>query len=260
MTKTSLWLLLAAIVMATMRTPTACRGVEPDGRTEESRRVDADVVAEERRGDREALAALLAQRGIRDQRVLDAIGKVPRHRFVGQAEREAAYEDRALPIAARQTISQPYIVAYMTELLELGGDEHVLEVGTGSGYQAAVLAEVAERVYSVEIIAELSQAAAGVLEEAGYENIELRVGDGYAGWPELAPFDAIIVTAAASRVPEPLIDQLAPGGRLVLPLESLADMQWIWIVEKDDAGVVTRRRTIPVRFVQMTGDVNDPQP
>ena len=160
----------------------------------------------------------IAGRDVRDPRVLAALAHVPRHELVPDEMREYAYEDRPLPIGHGQTISQPYVVAYMTEQLRLRGDERVLEIGTGSGYQAAVLAELAREVYSIEIVEELGERARADLARLGYSNVHVRVGDGYRGWPEQAPFDAIIVTAAPGHVPQPLIDQLAVGGRLVLPV------------------------------------------
>ncbi|HXG50573.1 MAG TPA: protein-L-isoaspartate(D-aspartate) O-methyltransferase [candidate division Zixibacteria bacterium] len=160
----------------------------------------------------------LRRRGIDDRRVLQAMRSVPRHLFVPPRWRSAAYEDRPLPIGSGQTISQPYVVALMTQLLELQGSERVLEVGTGSGYQAAVLSRLAREVFSVEIIPELSRGAADVLERLGFDNVRLKIGDGFFGWEDAAPFDAIVVTAAASEVPEPLWRQLAEGGRLVIPL------------------------------------------
>jgi protein-L-isoaspartate(D-aspartate) O-methyltransferase len=160
----------------------------------------------------------LRGRGIKNPRVLEALGSVPRHRFVPKELWPAAYEDRPLPIGSGQTISQPYIVALMTELLELEGEEKVLEIGTGSGYQTAVLARLAERVYSIEILPSLSERARDILERLGFNNVELKVGDGFYGWEEKGPFDAILVTAAAPRIPERLWHQLKEGGRLVMPL------------------------------------------
>ena len=187
-----------------------------------------------------------------DPKVLEAIGRVPRHRFVPAAQRPHAYEDRPLAIGHGQTISQPYIVGFMTEALGLRGGETVLEVGTGSGYQAAVLAEIAARVHTIEIVAPLAEEASRLLKHLGYANVEVRAGDGYQGWPEAAPFDAIMVTAAAPRVPEPLKQQLKDGGRLILPVGD----EWQELV------VITRRgdrfeekRVLPVRFVPMTGKV-----
>jgi protein-L-isoaspartate(D-aspartate) O-methyltransferase len=189
-------------------------------------------------------------RDITDGRVLAAMQKVPRHEFVPPEMRDSAYEDGALPIALGQTISQPYIVAFMTQALQLHGTERVLEIGTGSGYQAAVLAEIASQVFTVEILPELSQRARTVLERLGYRNIRFRTGDGYQGWPEESPFDAIIVTAAPDHVPEGLTDQLKPGGRMILPVGRLE--QELVIIEKTASGL-RRRSSIPVRFVPMTG-------
>jgi protein-L-isoaspartate(D-aspartate) O-methyltransferase len=191
----------------------------------------------------------LRPRGIDDARVLDAMRAVPRHRFVPEQLRHLAYADRPLPIGRGQTISQPFIVAYMTEALELDRDDAVLEIGTGSGYQAAVLAALAREVYTIEIVPELARQAAATLKALGHTNVHVREGDGYAGWPEHAPFARIMVTAAPERVPQPLIDQLATGGRMVIPVGD--DEQWMTIIEKTPAGVV-ERRTIPVRFVPFT--------
>ena len=193
-------------------------------------------------------------RGVRDAGTLAAMRKVPRHEFVPAEMEPRAYEDRPLPIGHEQTISQPYIVAFMTEALGLRGGETVLEVGTGSGYQAAVLAEIAARVYSIEIVAPLAERARADLARLGYRNVHVRAGDGYQGWPEAAPFDAIMVTAAAPRIPEPLLAQLKDGGRLIIP------------VGEDDQSLVVIRRTgdrfaeqtvLPVRFVPMTGKVRE---
>jgi len=167
----------------------------------------------------------LRGRGLKDARVLEALGSIPRHEFVPKALWSVAYEDRPLPIGSGQTISQPYIVALMTELLELKGGEKVLEIGTGSGYQAAVLAKVAERVYSIEIIPSLSERAGEILARLGFANVELKVGDGFYGWVEKGPFDAILLTAAAPRIPERLWNQLREGGRLVMPLGEEATTQ-----------------------------------
>lgn len=196
----------------------------------------------------------LRGRDIRDIRVLAAMGKVPRHEFVPSDLGAFAYNDGALPLKLGQTISQPYIVAYMTQLLELEGTERVLEIGTGSGYQAAVLAEIVPEVYTIEILPELGERAAADLKRLGYLNIHFRIGDGYAGWPEHAPFDRIIVTAAPQEIPQPLIDQLKEGGRIVCPVGK-PDQDLI-VLEKGSAGV-TRRSTIPVRFVPMTGKAQE---
>jgi protein-L-isoaspartate(D-aspartate) O-methyltransferase len=192
----------------------------------------------------------LAGRDIHDERVLGAMRKVPRHRFVPESMEQLAYTDGALPIGQDQTISQPYIVAYMTQTLALRGPERVLEIGTGSGYQAAVLAELAAEVYTIEIVPELALSARTVLDSLGYRNIQFRTGDGYQGWPTAAPFDGIIVTAAPDHIPEPLVEQLRPGGRMVIPV-GRGDQELV-LVEKTATGV-TRRSTIPVRFVPMTG-------
>ncbi len=204
----------------------------------------------------------LERRGIADPRVLDAMRRVPRHVYAPGVDPERAYDDRPHPIGHRQTISQPFIVARMTELARVGADARVLEIGTGSGYQAAVLGELARSVYSIEIVAELAAEAGARLAEQGYANVEVRAGDGYAGWPEHAPFDAILVTAAAPRVPEALLDQLAVGGRLVIPVDQ-PDTGWGDEGQTLDVYVRTetgfdRTPGIPVRFVPMTGEVRDP--
>ncbi len=193
-------------------------------------------------------------RGIKDKRVLAAMQKVERERFVPDDVRPHAYADRALPIGYGQTISQPYIVALMTELLELHGPEKVLEIGTGSGYQAAILGELAKEVYSVEIVPELADHAAKLLKELGYANVKTRLGDGYRGWPDKAPFDAIIVTCSPDDVPQPLVDQLKEGGRLVIPLGMQTKPQQLILMIKRD-GKLERRPVIPVSFVPMTGEL-----
>jgi protein-L-isoaspartate(D-aspartate) O-methyltransferase len=195
----------------------------------------------------------IVARGVRDPRVLAAMRKVPRHLFVDSAQRAEAYEDHPLPIPGNQTISQPYIVALMTELLELKPTARVLEIGTGSGYQSAVLGELAKEVYTIEIVPELAQLAARRLKELGYANVRAREGDGYRGWPEEAPFDAIIVTAAPERIPQPLVDQLAPGGVMVIPVGGF--FQELKVFRKSADGRVTERDILPVRFVPMTGEV-----
>ena len=193
----------------------------------------------------------IRQRGVSDERVLDAMRTVPRERFVPAGQVDRAYDDGPLPIGFSQTISQPYIVAYMTEALGVAEGHKVLEVGTGSGYQAAVLGKLAREVFTIEIVPELARGAAATLMTLGYSNVHVRDGDGYAGWPEHAPFDRIMVTAAPAEIPQPLIDQLAPGGRLVLPVGAQGATQWMTIVEKTDRGIV-ERRTIPVQFVPFT--------
>ncbi len=193
----------------------------------------------------------LAGRGIEDPAVLTAMGRVLRHRFVAADDRRAAYADRPLAIGHDQTISQPYIVALMTELAELDAESRVLEVGTGSGYQAAVLAEIAGEVYTIEIIAALARRARATLAELGYDNIRFRTGDGYRGWSEAAPFDAIVVTAAPPRIPEPLKAQLARGGKLVLPVGSRR--QALRVITRTATGF-TNRMITDVIFVPMTGE------
>ncbi len=189
-------------------------------------------------------------RGISDPRVLEALTRVPRERFIPEDERRYAYSDGPLPIGFDQTISQPYIVALMTELIRPGPGMKVLEVGTGSGYQAAVLAECVGQVFTIEIIPELGRRARSLLAELGYANVHVRVGDGFDGWPEEAPFDAILVTAAPTNIPQPLLDQLGPGGRLVIPVGRLN--QDLLVVTRTADGL--RRETITgVRFVPMTG-------
>jgi protein-L-isoaspartate(D-aspartate) O-methyltransferase len=190
-------------------------------------------------------------RGVRDPRVLDALRRVERHRFVPERLHDHAYEDRPLAIGHDQTISQPYIVALMTEEARVKPGARVLEVGTGSGYQAAVLSVLAGQVYSIEIVEPLATEAAPRLESLGYHNVTVRAGDGYRGWPEHAPFDAILVTAAPPEIPQPLLDQLAVGGRLVTPVGE-GDQELV-VVERTAAGP-QRRRVIPVRFVPMTGE------
>lgn len=196
----------------------------------------------------------IVRRGIDNPEVVRAMGEVPRHAFVPDHLQNQAYIDGPLAIGSGQTISQPYIVALMTELLELDGDEKVLEIGTGSGYQAAVLARLAREVYTVEIREELGSQAEERLVSLGYDNIHLRIGDGYQGWPEEAPFDGIMVTAAPATVPKPLIDQLKVGGKLVIPV---GDFFQDLLVITRTAGGVEQREIIPVRFVPMIGEVED---
>ena len=193
-------------------------------------------------------------RGIRNPHVLEALRKVPRDRFVPDALRGQAYRDTPLPIGHQQTISQPYIVALMTELIEPEPDMKVLEIGTGSGYQAAVLAECVDRVYTIEILPELGRTAAELLEELGYENIVTRIGDGYDGWPDEAPFDAILVTAAPPSIPKPLLEQLKVGGKLVIPVGEFS--QDLVVVTRTADGY-ERRPASYVRFVPMTGKAQE---
>ena len=185
------------------------------------------------------------------ERVLEAIGKVPRHQFVTDGDERQAYINRPRPIGHGQTISQPYIVALMTDLLDLKGHERVLEIGTGSGYQAAVLAEVTAEVFSIEIIPQLAKRARLRLEEAGYTNVRVRIGDGFKGWPGEAPFDAIMVTAAPEHIPPALIEQLKPGGRMVVPIGRARDRQTLTLVVKTAAGETRITDVLPVAFVPM---------
>ena len=194
------------------------------------------------------IATQIVARDVRDAAVLEAMRRVPRHLFVPEDLRSFAYEDRPLPIGRGQTISQPYIVAYMTEALQLTPAHTVLEIGTGSGYQAAVLAEIVKQVYSIEIIPELAETARGALAQAGYRNVEVRSANGYLGWPEHAPFDRIIVTAAPPEMPQALVDQLAVGGIMVVPVGT--SHQELVVVTKTPSGA-TEKRTIDVRFVPM---------
>lgn len=198
--------------------------------------------------------AQIEARGIKDPRVLAAMRAVPRHLFVPKAQKASAYEDRPLPIGQRQTISQPYIVALMTELAEVKPGDKVLEVGTGSGYQAAVLAEMGTKVFSIEIVEALAKSAKSTLKKTGYGSVRVRHGDGYAGWPEHAPFDAILVTAAPPKIPEPLKQQLKVGGHLVIPVGKY--FQSLVRVTRTKSGF-ERESVIPVRFVPMTGKAQD---
>ena len=194
----------------------------------------------------------IRKRGVSDPRVLYAMLSVQRHLFVPVQYRSAAYEDYPLSIGHGQTISQPFIVAYMTEALQLSGDEKVLEIGTGSGYQAAILAECAKSVYTIEIIEPLCNSASQILREHGYENCFVRCGDGYAGWPEEAPFDAIMVTAAPREIPQTLVEQLAPNGRMIIPVGTY--YQKLKLITKDAEGQISEENVLSVRFVPMTGD------
>ena len=212
---------------------------------------DADQ-ALQRRLRRQMVAEQIRARGVISPRVLAAMEQVPRHLFVPVAERGQAYEDHPLPIGGGQTISQPYIVGLMTALLDLAPGSRVLEIGTGSGYQAAVLSRLAGQVYSVEIVPALGMQARETLSRLGYDNVQVRIGDGYRGWPEAAPFDAILITAAPQAVPPPLIAQLKPGGRLVAPVGGFE--QELVLVTKQPGGAVKEERILPVRFVPMTGE------
>ena len=207
------------------------------------REIEADVAATARE----------IGRGTLDRRVMDAMGRVPRHEFVPKAERPYAYENRPLPIGYGQTISQPYIVALMTDLLEVKPGATVLEIGTGSGYQAAILSQLVSSVYTIEIIPDLARSASERLKRLGYANVTVRAGDGYHGWPERGPFEAIVVTAAADHVPPPLVRQLKPGGKMVIPIGGPFFTQYLTLVEKDARGKIRTRQLLPVRFVPLTG-------
>jgi protein-L-isoaspartate(D-aspartate) O-methyltransferase len=205
---------------------------------------------------RKALIELLAEEGEFAPRVLGVMARVPRHLFVPRRHRSRAYKNMPLPIGHGQTISQPYVVALMTDLLQLKRSDKVLEVGTGSGYQAAILAELTDEVYTIEIIEKLAESAAAVLKQqdsGNMGNIHTRVGDGYYGWREAAPFDAIVVTAAADHIPPPLVQQLKPGGRMVIPVGSRFMVQQLVLLKKDHTGSVSLRQILPVRFVPLTG-------
>jgi len=192
-------------------------------------------------------------RGITDKKVLEAMSDIPRHLFVDEKVRKKAYEDHPLPIGEGQTISQPYVVALMTEALDLNSSDRVLEIGTGSGYQAAVLAEIVNHVYTIEIRKTLAEKASKRLQELGYKNIEVKYGDGYFGWKERGPFDAIIITAAVNHIPSPLIKQLREGGRLIVPLGPTVYFQTLTLVEKRNGDLKVKQMG-PVRFVPMVGE------
>jgi protein-L-isoaspartate(D-aspartate) O-methyltransferase len=208
-----------------------------------------DFAAARRKMVEEQIAA--SDRGITNRKVLDVMGSVPRHEFVPESERNFAYRDEPLPIGYGQTISQPSLVAFMTDKLDLKPTDCVLEIGTGSGYQAAILSQLAAHVYTIEIIEPLARRAMADLKRLGYNNVEVLIGDGYKGWPEHAPFDAVIVTCAPDRVPQPLVDQLRDGGRMVIPVGA-AGNQSLYLLEKHGESVV-QQSILPVRFVPMTG-------
>lgn len=198
----------------------------------------------------------IVERGITDRNVIGAMMSVPRHKFVSDKYKRRAYDDNPLPIGYGQTISQPYIVAYMTEFLNLNKTSTVLEIGTGSGYQAAVLSPMVKHVCTIEIIPELAQSAALRLKNLGYNNVAVAIGDGYYGWNKHAPFDAIIVTAAAGHIPPPLLQQLKKNGRMVIPVGGPFMIQNLILINKDKDGNITTRNLIPVRFVPLTGKHN----
>ena len=200
---------------------------------------------------RQMVEQQIEARGISDSRVLEAMRRVPRHEYIPPEYRASAYSDRPLPIGLNQTISQPYIVALMTELVQPSPDDRLLEIGTGSGYQAAVAAELVAEVYSIEIVPELARTATRRLERLGVSNVSVREGDGYLGWPEHSPFDGILVTAGAEEIPQPLVEQLRPGARMVIPVGDQSTFQILQVVEKLPGGGVEIREVIPVRFVPL---------
>ncbi|MFW5711508.1 MAG: protein-L-isoaspartate(D-aspartate) O-methyltransferase [Spirochaetota bacterium] len=218
---------------------------EPDGSPSSGEHAD------ERRA---MVANQIEGRGVENSAVLEAMRAVPRHEFVSAAQQGQAYSDKPLPIGHGQTISQPYIVAYMTQMLQLEAGDKVLEIGTGSGYQAAVLAEITNRVYTIEIIEELAAQASECLQRLGYNEVRTSQGDGYYGWEEYAPFDAIIVTAAAGHIPPPLLRQLKPGGRMLIPVGGVYEVQSLMLVRKTPGGEVRTERLMPVRFVPFRGE------
>ena len=237
---------LLAVVSAVMPGLSDPPAQAQDGMEPQRKRMVDEIAAIAREARQETGRASLSPR------VMEAMAKVPRHEFVPAAERRNAYANRPLPIGMGQTISQPFIVALMTDLMEIQPGDRVLEIGTGSGYQAAVLAELAAKVYTVEIVEPLARQAEESLKRLGYGNVVTRIGDGYAGWPQEAPFDSIMVTAAPRDVPQALIDQLKPGGRLVVPVGGQSAGQSLLVVEKQPDGKVTRRTVLAVRFVPLT--------
>ena len=240
-----LWLSLLLILPLFLLPCTTCIRQEGKAGTDEPAKNEYAFAREK------MVSSQIVGRGVADKLVLTAMRKVPRHKFVPEEMVPHAYEDRPLPIGEDQTISQPYIVALMTELLGLKGDERVLEIGTGSGYQAAVLAEIVKEVYTIEIIESLTRTAEKRLKELGYKNITVKCGDGYRGWEEHAPFDGVIVTAAPDHIPQPLVDQLKVGGRMVIPVGEY--FQELKLLTKTEDGV-KEKNVIPVRFVPMTGE------
>ena len=219
---------------------------------QQSNKSSADKMYEKMRSN--MVQTQIANRGIKGKEVLRAMHSVPRHEFVPDHLKKYAYADEPLPIGEDQTISQPSIVAYMTEKLELSSGDKVLEIGTGSGYQAAVLSELVDSVFTIEIVDVLARRAKDKLAAMGYKNIYVKSGDGYKGWPEHAPFDAIIITAAPTIIPEPLVEQLKVGGQLILPLGDYS--QDLFLITKNQDGI-TEQRLLPVRFVPMTGEIED---
>lgn len=244
---------LSAILIFTLAAGLCCGSVPANQNPEEGQMIRLSARSENADWSRQRdmmIERQIRRRGVTDERVLAAMKAVPRHQFVPDDQRSRAYGDHPLPIGYNQTISQPYIVALMTSLLAPEPTDTVLEIGTGSGYQAAVLAEVVSRVYTIEIVEPLCARARETLEAGGYDNVEVRCGDGYGGWPEHAPFDGVILTAAPDTVPRPLLDQLAEGGRLVVP-EGRYNQELV--VYEKSGGEIKRREVLAVRFVPMTG-------
>jgi protein-L-isoaspartate(D-aspartate) O-methyltransferase len=250
----SLWRCLVALAGSLIPAASGTMDVQAqEGYEQQRARMVEEIAALTRETRAETGRAALSER------VMAAMAKVPRHEFVPPADRRNAYANRPLPIGLNQTISQPYIVALMTDFMEVKPGDRVLEIGTGSGYQAAVLSELAGTVYTVEIVEPLAREAQERFQRLNYRNVVARTGDGYRGWPEHAPFDSIMVTAAPREVPQPLIEQLKPGGRLVVPVGGQAAGQSLLVVEKRPDGSVTRRTVLAVRFVPMTGPSGKPQ-
>jgi protein-L-isoaspartate(D-aspartate) O-methyltransferase len=251
------WILLAIAIAVLGLTAVQIRGFDPvqSNNSQQQAILGNPFVRQEKFSKlrEEMVTDQIANRDVRDTKVLEAMRKVPRHLFVPENYVDAAYDDGPLPIGYGQTISQPYIVALMTELAGVSRSSRVLEVGTGSGYQAAVLAEIVDKVHTIEVIKELGDAARERLKTLGYANIEVRIGDGYYGWEEYAPFDAIIVTAAAEHVPPPLIRQLKEGGKIIIPIGHAFWVQDLVVVAKKGDRVTTKN-IIPVRFVPLTGE------
>ncbi len=256
-------ILFGTVLILAIHTSSGCKRADPPGEKSASNNSTAPEAGDartapqrtERQGERDAMVKRqIAARGVRDSAVLDAMRRVPRHWFVPKSLKSRAYDDRPLPIGAGQTISQPYIVALMTEALHLKADSRVLEVGTGSGYQAAVLAEITPHVFTIEIVEPLGRQAMATFERHGYTTIKAKIGDGYAGWDEHAPFDAVIVTCAPDHVPPKLIEQLKEGGRMCIPVGSQRRVQSLHLITKLADGKLDTDNLIPVRFVPMTGD------
>jgi protein-L-isoaspartate(D-aspartate) O-methyltransferase len=218
----------------------------------------AETSAREFAGERERMVKQQVEmRGVTEERLLTAMRKVPREQFVPEPMRGLSYSDGPLPIGYNQTISQPFVVAFMTEKLRLRPTDRVLEIGTGSGYQAAILAELAAEVYTIEIVEPLGKRAAQTLQRLGYKNVQVKIGDGYQGWPEHAPFDAVIVTCAPDHVPQPLVEQTKEGGRIIIPVGPAGD-QTLYLLEKKN-GQLEQRAVLPVLFVPMTGEASRPR-